>query len=252
MRSIMRAALATVIVTGLACGDGGGSGPSGLKPSTSYRGVITADDGTTAGLELTFNSAVAIRVVTPPAADAAAYAVVPATGVVTLPGGAVHLAGTLDGNALSMTGGGFTLTGTLKNGSFTGTVTGPGGLSGAFQALSSTDVTPAYAYCGTYDGNLEDGTFNVVTAGTIISGSSSSSAGDIVSFTGRASAGPNGTTTIAVNKTSAEGTVKADGSITADYSTMSGTFQATVVGEDLVNSGTFEGSLCSGVLPTLR
>lgn len=259
MQTIMRAALATVIVAGLACGDGGGSGPSGLKPSTSYRGVITASDGTTAGLVLTFNSAVAIRVVTRSATDAMAYAVVPVTGVATLPGGGtINLTGTLDGDALSMTGGGYTLTGTLKNGSFTGTFTGPGGATGTFAALSSTDVTPAYAYCGSYAGVItpgniqEDGSFNMVTAGTILSGISSSSGGDIVGFTGRASAGAVGTTTITVNQTTSQGTIKANGTITADYSTVSGTFQATVLGEGGVNNGTFEGSVCPGMAPTLR
>jgi len=258
MRTIMRAALATVIVAGLACGDSGGSGPSGLKPSTDYHGVITASDGTTAGLVLTFSSAVAIRTVASPAADVA-FAVIPVTGVVTLPGGGtVNLSGTLDGNALSMTGGGYTLTGTLKNGSFTGTFTGPGGTSGTFAALSSTDVTPAYAYCGTFvgvitPGNIEeDGSFNMVVAGKILSGISTSSGGDIVGFTGRAAAGPNGTTTITVDQTSAQGSITADGTITADYGTVSGTFQASVADEVGVNNGTFEGSLCPGTFPTLR
>ena len=157
-----------------------------------------------------------------------------------------------------MTGGGYTLTGTLKNGSFTGTFTGPGGSSGTFAALSSTDVTPAYAYCGTYTGLItpgnieEDGSFNMVAAGTILSGSSSSSGGDIISFTGRAAAEPNGTTTVTVNQTTAEGTLTANGTVTADYSTVSGTFQASVADEVGVNNGTFQGSLCAGTLPTLR
>ena len=259
MRTTMRAALATLIVAGLACGDSGGSGPSGLKPSTDYRGIITASDGTTAGLVLTFSSAVAIRALASPAADVVAFAVIPATGVAILPGGGtVNLTGTLDDNALSMTGGGYTLTGTLKNGSFTGTFTGPGGASGTFAALSSTDVTPAYPYCGTYAGVItpgdveEDGSFNLVVAGTILSGSSNSSEGDIVGFTGRAAAGPNGTTTVTVNQTSAQGTIKANGSITADYSTVSGTFQASVAGEGGVNNGTFEGILCTGAIPSLH
>ena len=250
MGTITRAALAVGIIAGLACGGSGATGPSGLKPSTSYSGVITGSDGSTAGLLLTFNSAVAIREA---AADAVAFAVVQVTGVVTLPGGGtINLTGTLDVDALSMTGGGYTLTGTLKNGSFTGTVVGPGGATGSFAALSSTAATPAYAYCGTYSGVItpgniqEDGSFNMVVAGTILSGGSASSAGDLVSFTGRAAPGANGTTTIAVNQTSGGGTVKADGIITADFSTVSGTFQASVVGEGGVNNGTFQGSLCPG------
>jgi hypothetical protein len=33
---------------------------------------------------------------------------------------------------------------------------------------------------------------------------------------------------------------------------VSGTFQASVAGEGGVNNGTFQGSLCPGVLPTQR
>ena len=119
-------------------------------------------------------------------------------------------------------------------------------------------MTPAYAYCGTYTGVItpgnieEDGSFNVVVAGRILSGGSSSSGGDIISFTGRAAAEPNGTTTVTVNQTTAEGTLTANGTVTADYSTVSGTFQASVAGEGGVNNGTLEGSLCAGTLPTLR
>lgn len=256
MRTILHSALAIGIVAGLACGDGGG-GPSGLKPSTEYHGVITGNDGTSAGLVLTFTESVSLNAL--PAGGAIAYAAVPAAGLIIVPGqDPISLEGTLDGSALSMTGGGFTLTGTLKNGKLTGDVTGPGDLAGSFAALSSTEAAPAYAYCGTYSGIItpgnieEDGTFNLVVAGSILSGGSSSSGGDIVTFTGRAAAGTNGTTTITVNQSSAQGTVKADGTISADHSTIGGTFQASVAGEGGVNNGTFEGTRCPGTVPTLR
>jgi hypothetical protein len=259
MRSIMRGIVAALVVAGLACGGDGGSGPSGLKPSTTYRGIITSTDGTTAGLVLTFNSAVSVRTAESPGANLV-NVVVPVTGVATVPGGGtVNLTGTLDGSALSMTGGGYTLTGTLSRGQFTGTFTGPGGASGSFSALSSTDVTPAYAYCGTFSGVItpgnitEDGSFNMVVAGTILQGASAGSGGgDVITFRGSAASGPNGTTLISVNQSSANGTVKADGTISADYSTVTGTFQASVAGEGGVNNGTFEGSLCPGTVPTLR
>jgi hypothetical protein len=257
MRSIPRGILAALVVAGLACGGDGGSGPTSLAPSTTYRGIITASDGATAGLVLTFSSAVAIRV-GPASADA--LVVVPVTGVATIPGGGtVSLTGTLDGNALSLTGGGYSLTGTLSRGQFSGTFTGPGGASGSFAALSSTDATPAYPYCGTFSGTItpgnvtEDGSFNMVVAGTVLYGASAGSGGgDVVGFRGSASAGTNGTTVISINQTTAQGTVRADGTISADYSTVSGTFQASVAGEGGVNNGTFEGSLCPGTVPTLR
>ena len=257
MRSNLRGILAALVIAGLACGGDGGSGPTSLAPSITYRGIITASDGATAGLVLTFNSAVAIRVA-PEGANA--LAVVPVTGVATVPGGGtVNLTGTLDGNALSMTGGGYTLTGTLSRGQFTGTFTGPAGSSGSFAALSSTDVTPAYPYCGTFSGTItpgnivEDGSFNMVVAGTVLRGASAGSGGgDVISFTGSASPGANGTTKISVSQSTAQGTVRADGTISADYSTVSGTFQASVAGEGGVNNGTFEGVLCPGSVPGLH
>ncbi len=259
MRSIMREtlAIAALAIAGLACGGDGGSGPTSLAPSTTYRGIITASDGATAGLVLTFNSAVAIRV---GPAGAEALVVVPVTGVATVPGGGtVTLSGTLDGNALSLTGGGYSLTGTLSRGQFTGTFTGPGGASGSFAALSSTDATPAYAYCGTFTGTItpgnitEDGSFNMVVAGTVLSGASvGSGGGDVVGFRGSASAGANGTTVISVNQSTAQGTVHADGTISAGYGTVSGTFQASVAGEGGVNNGTFEGGLCPGTGSSLH
>jgi hypothetical protein len=254
MQRMTRGVLTALVVAGLACGGDGGSSPSSLKPSITYRGIITASDGATAGLVLTFNSAVAIRV-----EPTSASAIVPVTGVATIPGGGtVALTGTLDGNALSLTGGGYTLTGTLSRGRFSGTFTGPGGATGTFAALSSTDVTPAYAYCGTFVGTItpgnivEDGTFNMVVAGTVVSGASAGSGGDVVTFNGRASDGAEGTTIIAVNQSTAQGTIKADGTITADYSTVSGTFQASVADEGGVNNGTFEGGLCPGTASTLH
>lgn len=254
MPSSMKAVLGALAIVGLACGgDGGGNGPTTLAPSTTYRGIITANDGTTAGLVLTFNSAVNIRVMSD---GGNAAVVVPVTGVATVSGGGtVDLTGMLDGTALSMTGGGYALTGSLSRGQFTGTFTGPGGLSGSFAALSSTEDTPAYAYCGTFSGTItpgniaSGGSFNMVVAGRVVQGASVGDDGDVVVLKGSASAGSNGTTVIAVNQTNADGTVRVNGTITADKSTMSGTFQASVAGEGDVNNGTFQGALCPGSVP---
>jgi hypothetical protein len=261
MNTMTRITVGTLFAAVLACGGdgGGGTGPSGLAASTTYTGVVTATDGLTAGLTLTFASAVASRGALPQQAGlaAAAAAAVPATGVVTLPGGGtVDLSGTLDNNTLTMSGGGYTLTGALSSGKFTGTFTGPGA-SGVFTALASSNVTPAYAYCGSYasiitPGNIEEnGTFNAVVAGTVLSGVSVSSLGDIVPFTGTASPGTQGTTNISVNQTNAQGTIKGTGTITADYSTISGQYQASVVGEQATANGTFQGTLCPGTAPAI-
>jgi hypothetical protein len=254
MRTITRIIAATVVATVLACGSDSSTGPSGLSPSTSYKGVITSSDGTTAGLLLTFASAVA----SPPAPmpSAALADPVSVTGVATLPGGGtVNLSGTLDNGTLTMTGSGYTLTGTLTNGKFVGTFTGPAGATGAFTALSSSSVTPAYAYCGTYSAVItpgdihEDGTFNAVVAGTVLTGQSvqNGGLGDVITIAGTASPGSGGTTNISINSNNAQGSITATGTISADHTTLTGQYQASVAGEPNAHAdGTFSGALCPG------
>ena len=254
MRAMMRAIAICLVGAVLACSsDSGGTGPSGLSPSTSYKGIITASNGTTAGLTLTFASAVASPPAPMPSPPLAAP--VDVNGLATLPGGGtVALTGTLNNGALTMTGGGYTLTGTLTNGKFVGTFTGPGGATGAFAAMSSTDVTPAYAYCGTYNavitpGNVqEDGSFNAVVAGTFLTGQSVQSGGlnDVITLDGTASPGSGGTTNISIHSSSVQGTIDATGSITADHANLTGTYTASVVGENATANGTFSGTLCQG------
>lgn len=258
MRTFMWTLLATGFVAGLACGGDGGSGPSGLKASTEYRGIITGSDGSTAGLTLTFASAVSVQSASPASAEILASAVVPVTGIIVIQGGgSVAITGTLDGNTLTVTGGGFTLTGTLSNGKFTGTVTGPGNLSGTFTALASTDDTAAYAYCGTYagvytPGDLEEsGVFNLVVAGSVVSGGATTTS-DIVTFTGRASSGSNGSTTITVNTSTPDGALKVNGTVSADHNTVSGTYRTTYTGETGSSNGSFQGGLCTLSAPSLR
>jgi len=42
---------------------------------------------------------------------------------------------------------------------------------------------------------------------------------------------------------------KFTGTVTADYSTISGQYQASVVGEPATANGTFQGTLCPGTAP---
>ena len=254
MRTLTRLIAIGLVGAVVACSsDNGGTGPSSLSPSTSYKGIVTASDGTTAGLTLTFASAVASPPAPMPSPPLAAP--VDVTGVATLPGGGtVALTGTLDNGTLTMTGGGYTLTGTLTGGRFEGTFTGPGGATGAFAAMSSSDVTPAYAYCGTYHevitpgGAEENGSFNAVVAGTFLTGQSveSGGLGDVITLDGTASPGSGGTTNIAINSNGAQGSIHATGTITADHTTLTGTYTASVVGENATADGTFTGTLCPG------
>ena len=254
MRTITRILAFGLVGAVVACSsDSGGTGPSGLSPSTTYKGIVTSSNGTTAGLTLTFASAVASPPAPMPSPPLAGP--VDVTGTATLPGGGtVALTGTLDNGTLTMTGGGYTLTGTLTNGKFEGTFTGPGGATGAFAAMSSTDVTPAYAYCGTYHevitpgGAEENGSFNAVVAGTYLTGQSVQSGGlnDVVTLDGTASPGSGGATNISIHSSGAQGTINASGTITADHATLTGTYTASVVGENATANGTFSGTLCPG------
>lgn len=88
------------------------------------------------------------------------------TGILRLVGATdtVFLTGTLSGDTLLVTGGGYTFTGILSGNQFTGTYNGPGG-SGSFVANASTSTAATRVFCGTYTETppgTETGTFNMV------------------------------------------------------------------------------------------
>lgn len=224
-------------------GGGGGSG------STNYGGLVASTDGGTGPLNIVFASAVSappfsVEPGTGPSFSSGATA--NATGTVSIGGGAaVPITGSVTNGALSMSGGGWTLTGTLLNGKITGTFTAPGGVTGSLAAISSTTEAPALAFCGTFSGTdvttnppSEDlGTFSAVVAGTIVLGTAVGDGGTVVDFSGTAT-----TTTFSVSKTTAEGTLSAQG--TYNTTTTSGTYNVKV-GGTTVTSGTFNGNRCS-------
>ena len=240
--------LAAVLV---ACGDDNGNGPSGgLQPSTAYEGFVAAANGSTAALSITFASAVNLRI---PGASASVMAVVTgATGQIEDgSGGTIPLTGSLDGNALAMSGGGVTLTGTLSGGEITGEVTGAG-LTGGFAALSSTIDDPARAYCGSFSGTSvdvdpptpEDGTFNLVAAGSVVQGSSVGVDG-IFTFTGTASS-TGSELSISINELTASGRIVVHGTTQSNYARLTGTYETETPGGARVATGTFVGVPCPG------
>jgi hypothetical protein len=93
-------------------------------------------------------------------------------------GPTINLEGTLDDGAFQAgTDGGYSLMGVLEDGLITGDVAGPGAVTGAFAAASSSESSPALAFCGTFSGEDTDaastevtGTFSVVLAGGVAAG----------------------------------------------------------------------------------
>jgi hypothetical protein len=112
---------------------------------------------------------------------------------------------------LNVSGGGFTLTGTLTTGHLVGTYTAPGGYSGNVAASSSGSTNPVTVYCGQYQEltpGTETGTFNLVLqrpALTIVTSNGNTFYGSIA----------DSTVTIYVSGTS--GTVLATGTLNATH-----------------------------------
>ena len=211
--------------------------------STDYAGLMASTAGETGPLQITFASAVTLR---QSATGNAAFAVDPvaATGSFRIGGsGVVPITGTLTGDALTMSGGGWTLLGTLSGGKITGTFSGPGGESGSLAAVNSTSGSPAKAYCGTFTGtdhtddSEDSGTFSVVIAGNILLGTAVTDGGDAIDFSGTATA-----TTFTVHQAQDGGFLNVAG--TYDASGTSGTYNTKTSADDLVTDGSFTGQIC--------
>lgn len=246
---------ASILLLGAAVGacsddntDNGGGGT--LPGSTTYVGLVASSNGQTGPLDITFASAVSAPPAqqnTPTGPAFAGGAPVSATGTVSIGGGApVAISGTVNAGALSMSGGGWTLTGTLLNGVITGTFTGPGGVSGSLSAISSTSGSPALAFCGTFTGqdvttnppSADLGTFSAVVAGTVVLGTAVGDGGTVTDFSGTATA-----TSFTVSKTQGTATLSASG--TYSSTSTNGTYNVKV-GSVTASSGTFAGGICGG------
>lgn len=141
------------------------TGPA-IAASTTYSGLVV-NASVTARLAITFPTAVA-SVVGRPAMNLDVLGALDNIGaVLTLSGGGtVSLTGTYTAPNLSVSGGGWTFTGTISNGIITGTFTGPSG-PGDFEALSSPAGSPATVMCGTNagtdnTGSPTSGTFHLI------------------------------------------------------------------------------------------
>lgn len=70
--------------------------------------------------------------------------------------------------------------------------------------------------------------------------------GDVITIAGTASPGSEGKTNISINSNTAQGSITATGTISADHTTLTGQYQASVLGENATANGTFTGTLCPG------
>jgi len=245
-----RLTMASLLLVGLAVGacsddNNNDNGGGGLPAASDYAGFVASNDGQTGPLSISFASAVAA----PPAGstgatgpDLSSGAPVNATGTVSLNGGAaVPITGTLEGGTLNMSGGGWTLTGSLLNGMLVGIFTAPGDVTGSLSAVASASGCPAKTYCGYYEGSdltidppsTVYGTFSVVIAGDLVLGTAVSEGGNVIDFSGTATA-----TSFTIKKTTTEGTLNASG--TYDANGTEGTFN-TKVGSTTVQTGGFVG-----------
>lgn len=151
-------------------GGNGGNGGGGPQ-DTSYTGTFVDASGTNGTLSFTLPYVSPVVLGT--------YSVLGSSGVLItgqlhIGGSTIDLAGTFDGPSgdLSLSGGGYSFAGTrAPDGSYSGTLTAPGG-SGSWVALSASGAT-ATVYCGTYicelalcDPLQQTESFNLVVSGT--------------------------------------------------------------------------------------
>ena len=130
-------AAAAGLVMAAACGDAG-TGTTGSTTTTIT--AVVAIDSSSGTLSLTIQSASLSIVAGPAYASQAALATVDVTGTLTLKGATTNLTGTYDTGAhtITVSGGGYSFTGSFAGGVLSGTFTLAGG-SGAFSGQSSGD-----------------------------------------------------------------------------------------------------------------
>lgn len=240
-------ALLTLVTALSACSDDDDDGGNtGLPGSTDYAGFVASTTGGFGPLDITFASAVKappVQTVGGTGPSFSSGAPVNATGTVSISGGApVAISGTLDEGTLHMEGGGWVLDGTLLNGMITGTFTAPGGVTGSLSAVSSSEGSPAAAYCGWYEGfdltneSSTYGTFSMVIAGTVVLGTAvDEDSEDPIDFAGTANQADG---TFGVDISADGGRLVVDGSF--DELGASGTYD-TYLGTTHIQTGEFAG-----------
>jgi hypothetical protein len=248
MKSRFRTLILTAVLVTLAgCAKNEPSGPVGAT-GTSISGSLAAADGRTGSLSLTSPTPPPVAgagvPAGPSAAPGASMGIINLTGTVSLSDGTnATLTGTWDTGtgALSVTGGGFTFSGTMAGGHLSGGFTGPS-ITGLFSLQVSTTSSDLTVYCGTFTGRTpealpsggtgqgpDDGTWNLVVGATTVDAIVLSDGGDQVVLEGTRS----GTSiTLSVPGGTAAGTISG-----SSNEFVSGTYNVSGAG-----SGTFQGS----------
>lgn len=154
-----------------ACGGSSASTPttpSAAETSTTFQGTVAGSSGQTGTLDVTVQAKLAslntaatlaqrVLAALVPAVEAQT-ATVAATGTLHIAGGATTtLAGTYDPSAktVSLSGGGYSFTGSFGVSGVLGTYVAPGSVTGGFSALSTSGGTVS-RYCGTYEDSAPD------------------------------------------------------------------------------------------------
>ena len=169
MRIGSRWAALAVLSVALACSNKDSTSPGGAGDDGDYRGIFSATDGITA-----FGGALVITI------QSAA-----ASGTLTPSGQAgVSLSGTFNTStkAVSLSGGGHTLGGTINSsGELKGTYSGAGG-DGTFATQRGTS-SEVQGFCGTFTGDAT-GTWNLSKRANSLVGAYASDDGDSGALTG--------------------------------------------------------------------
>lgn len=134
-----------------------------VSATTTYEGTIAGSGGQSGTFALTVQAAVSSASLEVPSSSERPQAVSQVSGNLKITGGAtVALAGTYDSitKAVSVTGGGFTFSGSVSSGAYAGSYTAPGNVSGVFSSLNATQAA-ATLYCGTWADQGDRGTFNI-------------------------------------------------------------------------------------------
>ncbi len=152
--AILLAAVALVAGCSSKSSDNGSTTPGSEVANQTFTGGMggAASDGSDSGiLSLSFGSAPATAP-TDGALPMAPAATITISGTIKIiaTGAVINVTGTYDTATKSFTvsGGGYTITGTINNGVISGTYTGPGG-NGSFSLILGTRAQMTF-YCGTY------------------------------------------------------------------------------------------------------
>lgn len=231
-------ALAVAAAVAMGCSDGG-TAASAPQTATLIGTISTASVSGTLTLDIP-TALAPVRASAAPTAHMSGP--VPVTGNCVVQGGpTVALNGTYDAatGALSVSGSGFTFSGTVLNGVLTGTFTTPGGETGGFSAADGASST-IVAFCGTYTETAVNGDHGLFTASvnftakTIVAVGVSQVDSSVTTMAGALS----GSTFNITFPDGGGGTTTVTGSVTS--TTLNGTFSDTNGG-----SGTVAGAPCS-------